>query len=175
MIELIMMVLACLLLVISIVASNKHSHIRWQAAHQRIEELEKKEAQHNQQQQWNDLDKRLEHIRAKYPTPQKTWMNYEQLKHALDSHLNGWLDNLAQKTSLSEREIQFCVYHIIYTHLTLEEIASYMCYTEKSIRNYKYRIAKKLGLSSAELLTFLQDNLFEHLFAKKSERVQIVS
>ena len=167
MIASIMMILACAILVICIVTDNKHSYIRWKAAHQRIEELEKKEAQHNQQQQWNELDKRLEHIRAKYPTPQKTWMNYEQLKHTLDSHLNGWINNLEQKTSLSEREIQFCAYHIIYTHLTLEEIASYMCYTEKSIRNYKYRIAKKLGLSSVELLKFLQNDLFEHLFAEK--------
>jgi DNA-binding CsgD family transcriptional regulator len=56
------------------------------------------------------------------------------------------------------------VYYLIYSNLTLENIATHICYTEKSIRNYKYRIAQKLGLSSADLANHLQESLFTHLY-----------
>ena len=66
-------------------------------------------------------------------------------------------------TRLAIREVQFCTYLLVYPHLTLDEIAQYICYSEKSIRNYKQRIAQKLGVSSADLYQHLQNNIIAYL------------
>ena len=167
-IEPIFLVLGALIMLIAILSTSRQNAIRLQAANKKLDELstrmEKQEADLFRQQCLYDLDKRLTNIRTQYPTPDKRWMNHAQLKQDLDPALNNWITTFESQVPLSEREIQFCVYYLIYSNLTLENIATHICYTEKSIRNYKYRIAQKLGLSSADLANHLQESLFTHLY-----------
>ena len=167
-IEPIILTLGVVVVLIAILSTSRQNTIRLQAANKKIDELssrmEKQEADLLKQQCLYNLDKRLSNIRTQYSTPDKAWMNYAQLKQNLDAPLNGWITTFEGKVPLSEREIQFCVYYLIYSNLTLENIANHICYTEKSIRNYKYRIAQKLGLPSADLANHLQESLFSHLY-----------
>lgn len=167
-IEPIFLALGALVMLIAILSTSRQNAIRLQTANKKLDELsarmEKQEADLLKQQCLYDLDKRLTNIRTQYPTPDKGWMNHALLKQDLDPALNNWITTFESQTPLSEREMQFCVYYLIYSNLTLENIATHICYTEKSIRNYKYRIAQKLGLPSADLANYLQDNLFTHLY-----------
>ena len=157
-------------ILISIFSVRQQNTIRLQAAHKKMDDLfsriEKQESALRKQQSLYDMDKRLATIHTLYPTPSKAWMKFAQLKHDLDPILNGWISTFENHVPLSEREIQFCVYYLIYSNLTLENIATHICYTEKSIRNYKYRIAQKLGFPSADLSNYLQNSLFTHLSNK---------
>jgi DNA-binding NarL/FixJ family response regulator len=172
-IEPILLGLGALIMLIAIFSTSRQNTTRLQAANKKIDELsarmEKQEADLLKQQCLYDLDKRLSKIRTQHPTPAKAWMNYAQLKQDLDAPLNGWITTLEKQLPLSEREIQFCVYYVIYSNLTLENIATHICYTEKSIRNYKYRIAQKLGLPSANLADYLQNNLYSHMFTPATD------
>ena len=82
----------------------------------------------------------------------------------IDAQLNNWITSFESRTQLAEREVQFCTYLLVYPHLTLDEIAQYICYSEKSIRNYKQRIAHKLGVSSANLHQHLQNDIITYLY-----------
>ena len=82
----------------------------------------------------------------------------------IDNQLNNWITSFESRTHLAEREVQFCTYLLVYPHLTLDEIAQYICYSEKSIRNYKQRIAHKLGVSSADLHQHLQNDIIAYLY-----------
>ena len=161
------------IILIATFSVRQQNTIRLQAAHKKIDNLfsriEKQESALHRQQCLYEFDKRLVTIRAQHPIPDKAWMNLNQLKHDLDPMLNGWVTTFENQVPLSEREIQFCVYYLIYSNLTLENIATHICYTEKSIRNYKYRIAQKLGLPSANLSNYLQDSLFTHLSSKETQ------
>ena len=116
------------------------------------------------QQHLYDLDKRLANIRAQYPTPTKAWTNYHQMLQDIDAHLNNWIASFESRTQLAEREVQFCTYLLVYPHLTLDEIAQHICYSEKSIRNHKQRIAQKLGVSSAVLYQHLLKEIIAYLY-----------
>jgi len=61
------------------------------------------------------------------------------------------LDN----SELRNREKVFCIFMIVYSHCSLIELANYINYSEKGIRNYKQRIAHKLKIPSAELYDYL--------------------
>ena len=147
---------------------RKQNFIRLQAAHQKIDELSQRMAEHEKallkQQHLYDLDKRLATIRTQHPAPEKTWTNYNSMLQDIDSSLNGWMATLESRTQLAEREVQFCTYLLVYPHLTLDEIAQHICYSEKSIRNYKQRIAHKLGVSSADLHEHLQNDMLAYLY-----------
>lgn len=166
--DVIVMLLGVAIVVIFVLSSGKQSAIRLQAAHRKIEELEQRmeeqEQALSQQQCLYQLDKCFANIRAKYPMPEKNWTNYHQMKQDIDNLLNGWIAAFEDKTQLAEREVLFCTYLLIYSQLTLDEIAQYICYSEKSIRNYKQRIAQKLGVSSADLYNHLQGDIMEYLY-----------
>ena len=162
------MLLGVAIVCIAAFSYRKQNFIRLQAAHQNIDELSQRMAEQEaallKQQHLYDLDKRLATIRAQHPAPEKTWTNYRAMLQDIDTTLNGWIAALESRTQLAEREVQFCTYLLVYPHLTLDEIAQHICYSEKSIRNYKQRIAHKLGVSSADLHEHLQNDILTYLY-----------
>ena len=166
--NMLIMLLGVAIVIIAAISYHKRSSIRMQTAHQKIDELSKRMAEQGKallkQQHLYDLDKRLTSIRTQHPTPEKTWTNYHQMQQDIDHLLNGWMAAFGNHTQLAEREIQFCTYLLIYPHLTLDEIAQHICYSEKSIRNYKQRIAQKIGVSSADLHEHLQNDMLTYLY-----------
>lgn len=167
-VDMLIMILSVVIVVIAAISYHKRSSIRMQAAHQKIDELSQRMAEQEKallkQQHLYDLDKRLNTIRTQHPTPEKTWTNYHSMLQDIDTSLNGWITALESRTQLAEREVQFCTYLLVYPYLTLDEIAQYICYSEKSIRNYKQRIAHKLGVSSADLHEHLQNDILSYLY-----------
>ena len=166
--NMLIMLLGVAIVIIAAFSYQKRSSIRMQTALQEIDELSHRMAEQEsallKQQHLYDLDKRLTSIRTQHPTPEKTWTNYRSMLQDIDTLLNGWITALESRTQLAEREVQFCTYLLVYPHLTLDEIAQYICYSEKSIRNYKQRIAHKLGVSSADLYDHLQNDMLNYLY-----------
>ena len=169
-VDMLIMILGVVIIVIALLSYRKQHSIRLQAAHNKIDELSQRMAEQEtaliNQQHLYSIDKLLANIRAQYPTPAKTWTNYHQMQQDVDSLLNGWMAAFGIHTQLAKREIQFCTYLLVYPHLTLDEIAQHICYSEKSIRNYKQRIAQKLGVSSAYLYQHLQKDIIAYLYNK---------
>ena len=167
-VDTLIMTLGVVIVIIVILSYRTQYSIRLHAAHQKIDELsermkEQETALLNQQHLY-DLDKRFANIRAQYPALARTWTNYHQMQQDIDHLLNNWIASFESRTQLAEREVQFCTYLLVYPHLTLDEIAQYICYSEKSIRNYKQRIAQKVGVSSADLYQHLQKDIIAYLY-----------
>ena len=168
--NMLIMLLGLAIVIIAAFSYHKRSSIRLQAAHQKIDELSQRMAEQEsallKQQHLYEIDKRLATIRTQHPAPEKTWTNYHSMLQGIDNQLNNWITSFESRTQLAEREIQFCTYLLVYPHLTLDEIAQHICYSEKSIRNYKQRIAQKLGVSSADLYQYLQKDIIAYLYNK---------
>ena len=166
--NMLIMLLGVAIVIIAAFSFQKRSSIRMQAAHQKIDELSQRIAEQEKallkQQHLYNIDKCLANIRAQHPAPEKTWTNYHSMLQDIDNQLNNWIASFESRTQLAEREVQFCTYILVYPHLTLDEIAQYICYSEKSIRNYKQRIAHKLGVSSADLPEHLQNDMLSYLY-----------
>ena len=166
--NMLIMLLGVAIVIIAAFSYQKRSSIRLQAAHQKIDELSQRMAEQEsallRQQHLYDLDKHLTTIRAQHPAPEKTWVNYNSMLQDIGPQLNNWITSFESRTQLAEREVQFCTYLLVYPHLTLDEIAQHICYSEKSIRNYKQRIAHKLGVSSADLHEHLQNDMLAYLY-----------
>ena len=167
-IDMLIMLLGVAIVCIAAFSYRKQNFIRLQAAHQKIDELSERMAEQEaallRQQHLYNIDKCLANIRAQHPAPEKTWTNYHSMLQDIDAQLNNWIASFESRTQLAEREVQFCTYLLVYPHLTLDEIAQYICYSEKSIRNYKQRIAHKLGVSSADLYQHLQNDIIAYLY-----------
>ena len=167
-VDMLIMILGVVIIVIALLSYRKQHSIRLQAAHNKIDELSQRMAEQEaallRQQHLYNIDKCLANIRAQHPAPEKTWTNYHSMLQDIDSSLNSWIAALESRTQLAEREVQFCTYLLVYPHLTLDEIAQHICYSEKSIRNYKQRIAHKLGVSSADLHEHLQNDMLNYLY-----------
>lgn len=157
-ISLVAVALVCLVAVIGVVVFRKRSL----NAHKQIDDLsnrlEKQEAVQSEQQRQYDADMCLADIRAKFPKPRKQWNDYNRLKKDLNAPLQQLLYTL-DNSDLGNKEKVFCVFLVVYSHCSLIELADYINYSEKGIRNYKQRIAQKLHISSAELYDFLQNQL----------------
>ena len=166
--EMLIMTLGVVIVIIVILSYRTQYSIRLHAAHQKIDELSQRMAEQEaallRQQHLYEIDKRLATIRTQHPAPEKTWTNYHSMLQGIDNQLNNWIASLGSRTQLAEREVQFCTYLLVYPHLTLDEIAQHICYSEKSIRNYKQRIAHKLGVSSADLHEHLQNDMLSYLY-----------
>ena len=168
--NMLIMLLGVAIVIIAAFSYHKRSSIRMQVAHQKIDELSQRMAEQEsallRQQHLYEIDKRLATIRAQHTAPEKTWTNYRSMLQDIDNQLNNWIALFESRTQLAEREVQFCTYLLVYPHLTLDEIAQHICYSEKSIRNYKQRIAQKLGVSSADLYQYLQKDIIAYLYNK---------
>lgn len=157
-ISLVAVAFVCLLAVIGVVVFRK----RTVNAHKQIDDLsnrlEEQEAVQSEQQRQYDADMCLADIRAKFPKPRKQWNDYNRLKKDLNAPLQKLLCAL-DNSDLGNKEKVFCVLYLVYSHCSLIELANYINYSEKGIRNYKQRIAQKLHISSAELYDFLLNQL----------------
>ena len=167
-IDMLIMLLGVAIICIAAFSYRKQNFIRLQAAHQKIDELSQRMAEQEaallRQQRLYNIDKCLANIRTQHPAPEKTWTNYHSMLQGIDNQINNWITSFENRTQLAEREVQFCTYLLVYPHLTLDEIAQHICYSEKSIRNYKQRIAHKLGVSSADLYQHLQNDIIAYLY-----------
>ena len=98
----------------------------------------------------------LTKILKKYPTPPNRWNEYSLLKKDVEPYLYNWLIALEQ-LGLTNREKVFCVFIFVYRHFTIAKIADYMNNTDRAVRVLKTRLSQKLGISSAQLIDYLQD------------------
>lgn len=103
-----------------------------------------------------EIMQQIAQLRKKYPQPDKSWKDYDKLKMAVSPTLLCFCDQLEKR--LSEKEIEVCVYCIIYDNATLYQLADYLHYSPKSIRTVRGRIARKLNLdNAANLRPYLLD------------------
>ena len=143
-IALLCLIVACLLLLISIVLHRRYATRRLQVAHLQIEDL--------------SISAQLSDIRATYPRPRKQWNDYNELKKDLDTQLHDWFAQL-ETYQLSNRENVFCAYMLLYPNASLEELADWMHYSATGVSTFKRRIAQKIGISTRELYHFLHEML----------------
>ena len=143
-ITLLCLIVACLLLVITIVLHRRYASRRLQVAHDQIEDL--------------SISAQLSNIRATYPRPRKQWNDYNELKKDLETSLHDWLSQL-DTYQLSNRENVFCTYMLLYPNASLEDLADWMHYSATGVSTFKRRIAQKIGIPTRELYDFLYEML----------------
>ena len=97
-----------------------------------------------------ELRHNIEELVSCYPTPDKTWGNFNVLKLVCNKPLLFLIERL-EELPLSEKEITFCVLCLLYPEMPLPQVADYICYAKSAIRSYKLRIARKLDTTSAGL------------------------
>ena len=78
------------------------------------------------------------------------WKNYESLCDFANRHFYLLADKLRILYNLSEREVRLCMLVLIHKSSNTD-IADLLYYSKSGIRNFKHRIAHKLGCSSSEL------------------------
>ncbi len=82
------------------------------------------------------------------------WDDYDRFCETANRRFFMIADKLKAKKVLSEKEIRLCIL-VMTGCFDNRQIARLICYAESGIRNYKQRIAKKLGISSKDLRTYL--------------------
>ena len=82
------------------------------------------------------------------------WDDYDRFCETANRHFFMIADKLKAKKVLSEKEIRLCIL-VMTGCFDNRQIARLICYAESGIRNYKQRIAKKLGTTSKDLRTYL--------------------
>lgn len=108
------------------------------------------------QQSLLEFEKGLTEIMNKYHSPRNHWRNYSTLKKDITPWLSNWTAKL-DTLPLSEQEKIFCTISLIYPNLSDIEIANYMCYAKGTIRVFKNRILKKIGIPSSKFTHFLHN------------------
>ena len=108
------------------------------------------------QQSLLEFEKGLTEIMDKYHSPRKHWRNYANLKKDIAPWIRNWTAKL-DTLPLSEQEKIFCTISLIYPNLSDIEIANYMCYAKGTIRVFKNRILRKIGIPSSEFTNFLHN------------------
>ena len=103
----------------------------------------------------HDYDKLATKIRTRYPNPLNKWNEYSQLQRDLYPYLQNLL-NALDKLDLTNREKVFSVLCFIYPQLSTNELAKYLFISKDAAHVRRARIAKKLGISSSELLDVLK-------------------
>jgi tetratricopeptide (TPR) repeat protein len=154
--------LLCIILIFSIIIYRKHSIIHLQVATnnlqeatEKIEELSTCLEKQAKEQKNNFYNPYLLNILKRYPTPPNRWNEYALLKKDVDPYLHDWLIAL-ENLKLTNREKVFCIFIFIYRHLPISEVADYMNITNRAVRVLKTRVAQKLGITSVELIDYLQ-------------------
>ena len=152
----------CLFFSVGIIAYRKYIVMRMQStetnlqvAQERIEDLSNRLEEQEAQKQTHYHDKNLAKILKKYPTPPNRWNEYSLLKKDVEPYLYNWLIAL-ELLGLTNREKVFCVFIFVYRHLPISEVADYMNITNRAVRVLKTRVAQKLGITSVELIDYLQ-------------------
>ena len=154
-IALVLLMFVCLLSIVAVIVSRKRTvsaYIKMDALSIHLKEQEDVvlELKHIQ-----DCEKLTNKVRAKHPTPLYIWNDYTMLKKDLNPYLYNFL-NALEDWKLTNREKVFCVFIFIYRHLSISEVADYMNITNRAVRVLKTRVAQKLGITSVELIDYLQ-------------------
>lgn len=84
------------------------------------------------------------------------WKNYDKMCEIVNKNFYLLANKLKNTGKLNESEIRLCVLVLI-GGFSSKQMAGYLNYAESGIRNYKQRIAQKLGTSSKNLRLFLLD------------------
>lgn len=78
------------------------------------------------------------------------WKNYETMCRIINDNFGMLVMKLQSTYHLSERNIRLCIL-VLMKVSDSKELASMLFYSESGIRNFKNRVAKKLGTNSREL------------------------
>lgn len=84
------------------------------------------------------------------------WQDYDMLCEMVNKNFFLLADKLKATRLLNEKEIRFCIL-IFIGGLQIQEMADVIQYGKSGIRNFKQKIAVKLGTKSANLRQFLID------------------
>ena len=106
------------------------------------------------------FNKSINAVRTEFPAPSNKWNDYKRLKKDIDPWLHNWLRALDQ-LNLADREKILCIYTLLYPHLSTAKLADYMNYDKVGIRDFKTRLAQKLGIKSSQLPSFLRKLLIK--------------
>ena len=82
------------------------------------------------------------------------WKDFVAMRKLINDNFGMLINKLQCIYQLSEKEIRLCILVLI-GNIGSKQMADLLCYGESGIRNYKNRIAKKLGTNSTELREFL--------------------
>ena len=152
-------IMLCIILTIGIVIYRKFATTQIKVSNEQIvsmsAQIEKQTDELNEYNTQHFYDKRLDKIRRKYPKPLHQWNEYDQLKKDVNPYLQSWLIAL-EKLNLTQRENVLCVLSFIYPQMSIEDLASSMCITKGALMVRKTRMTKKIGVTSAQLNSFLQ-------------------
>lgn len=152
-------IILCVLLIITIYIYRKFAIAQLKVSNEQIVSLsaciEKQKVELDQHSVNHNYNKQLDKIRRKYPIPLHQWNEYDCLKKDINIYLQGWLVGL-EKLRLTNRENVFCVLIFIYPQMSADELAGYLCITKDAVLVRRARIAKKIGVTSAQLSIFLQ-------------------
>ena len=89
------------------------------------------------------------------------WKKYDSLCRYFDEHFFLFSHKLQERQILNEKEIRLC-FLVVLGRFSDKQLASILCYGEKSIRGIKRRTAQKLGTTSAELRVFLHNVVLDY-------------
>lgn len=152
-------VVMSIVLIVCIFTYRKYAITRMQVSDEQIvslsAQIKKQTDELNQYNTQHFYDKRLDKIRRKCPKPLHQWNEYDQLKKDVNPYLQSWLIAL-EKLNLTPRENVLCVLSFIYPQMSIEDLASSMCITKDALMVRKTRLTKKIGITSAQLNSFLQ-------------------
>jgi len=84
------------------------------------------------------------------------WKDFVAMCKLINDNFGMLVSKLQSIYQLSEKEIRLCILVLI-GNPGSKQMADWLCYSESGIRNYKNRIAKKLGTNSTQLRDFLID------------------
>lgn len=90
-------------------------------------------------------------LHNRYPVPPKEWVNdYPLFKRSVEEPFLPLIRRLEQ-IPISQREIYYCVYIVLYKELTSAGIADALFYSPSGIRTFKQRAARKLGTKASAM------------------------
>ena len=152
-------IILCIILIISIVIYRRTATAQIKVSNAQIvsmsAQIKKQTDELNEYNTQHLYDKRLDKIRRKYPKPLHQWNEYDQLKKDVNPYLQSWLIAL-EKLNLTQRDNVLCVLSFIYPQMSIEDLATSMCITKDALMVRKTRLTKKIGITSAQLNSFLQ-------------------
>ena len=152
-------IILCIILIINIVIYRRTATAQIKVSNAQIvsmsAQIKKQTDELNEYNTQHLYDKRLDKIRRKYPKPLHQWNEYDQLKKDVNPYLQSWLIAL-EKLNLTQRDNVLCVLSFIYPQMSIEDLATSMCITKDALMVRKTRLTKKIGITSAQLNSFLQ-------------------
>ena len=154
-----LMIAMCGVLIAGILIYRKRTKLQLHMSNEHIVELstqlEKQENELNIACQKNHQTKMIDEIRIKYPTPPNKWNDYCRLKTDINPYLSTWLTAL-EELNLTNREKVLCTFIFLYPYLSVEELAKFMCMTKGGVQVIRTHVVKKVGITSTQLVDYLQ-------------------